>query len=566
MGNCAPFFSRAIPQRVAPNTPGNPTENNQAKSILHCRLWLFAAVLFAAGFLYHPTAGWNPNSRLDLIFAIVDRGTFTIDDYHDTEPYATGDKAAFEGHFYSDKIIGVSLLGLPAYWMMRTLNGGAVDYHPAHYVIKAFAVSLPAAISTLLFLSLLIRTGTPPRRAVIITAVSFFGTMWFGYGTVFYPYIPGLACALGAFYLVLYPPANRLTAANCFAIGLLLGYSLLCDLIFSLLVLGLGVIWLMRLLDQVGVFGCRAFAEMTGDRSRLKHLVLFSASFWIGVLIPLSIFAAYTWSIFGEIAMPYRYEVDAMFRTEMSRGLMGATWPKPTALGFITFHPYRGIFFWSPVMLFGLAGCVIGTRQYGKRRILGWLGLWAGIAYLLFNAGYYQWWGGWGMGPRFLIPMIPFVLLGLGELARSGKLSAFANNAGAGPWAFRGAIAAGVLSVLLCAPLSMTDPQVPQGNQTEALLDAKLGDSLAIPQWSALRAFYGGDISISPAQRLHGIIASPDRAMNATWIAAYLAVISALLTMAMRSAPVEIPGMHRRDYPFRTVDGTAAPPPPIQQR
>lgn len=104
----------------------------------------------------------------------------------------------------------------------------------------------------------------------MLTGLAVLGSMWYGYSTVFYPYSLGLATALGALYVTFYPPAGRLTPLNCLAVGFLLGYTLLCDLVFALLVLGIGVLWLMRLLDQVGIYGVRAFAEMSGERSKFR--------------------------------------------------------------------------------------------------------------------------------------------------------------------------------------------------------------------------------------------------------------------------------------------------------
>ena len=77
-----------------------------------------AAALILMGSVHSSNTSWNVNARMALVFAIVEHGTFAIDGYdgeHDAFP--TMDKAAYNGHFYSDKAIGVSL---SAYRSMRS--------------------------------------------------------------------------------------------------------------------------------------------------------------------------------------------------------------------------------------------------------------------------------------------------------------------------------------------------------------------------------------------------------------------------------------------------------------
>ncbi len=68
------------------------------------------AVFFTYGYFVGPPA-WNQNSRFALTRALVESGSTAIDPYHHT----TGDKSWREGHFFSDKAPGASLLALPAY-------------------------------------------------------------------------------------------------------------------------------------------------------------------------------------------------------------------------------------------------------------------------------------------------------------------------------------------------------------------------------------------------------------------------------------------------------------------
>src|SRR5262245_7054529 len=73
-------------------------------------LWTLGALLFASYAYFYQAGGWNQNSRFALVRAILERHTLQIDAYQ----LHTGDRAVFEGHYYSDKAPGQSLMALPA--------------------------------------------------------------------------------------------------------------------------------------------------------------------------------------------------------------------------------------------------------------------------------------------------------------------------------------------------------------------------------------------------------------------------------------------------------------------
>src|SRR5690606_38159809 len=110
-----------------------------------------------------------------------------------------------------------------------------------------------------------------------------------------------------ALYLIMFPPKFRLTYRVSLVIGLLLGFAMLCDLIFGLIVAAVAVVYLLRLVDQTGVMGMRAFAEMRGPRTPVRGGALLLATAAVGGAIPLLLFMIYCYSIFGEFTIPYKY-------------------------------------------------------------------------------------------------------------------------------------------------------------------------------------------------------------------------------------------------------------------
>src|SRR5947209_9495675 len=73
------------------------------------RVFFLAFIVFA--YFMPQWADWNIDSRLDLVHALVDGHTVSIDKYH----FNTWDKAFYKGHFYSDKAPGTALLGAVVY-------------------------------------------------------------------------------------------------------------------------------------------------------------------------------------------------------------------------------------------------------------------------------------------------------------------------------------------------------------------------------------------------------------------------------------------------------------------
>ena len=70
-----------------------------------------ALLVFGVYSYFYQAGGWNQNSRFDLTRAIVEQGTLSIDAYEGN----TGDKAQREGHWFTDKAPGLSVLAVPAY-------------------------------------------------------------------------------------------------------------------------------------------------------------------------------------------------------------------------------------------------------------------------------------------------------------------------------------------------------------------------------------------------------------------------------------------------------------------
>jgi hypothetical protein len=132
---------------------------------------------------------------------------------------------------------------------------------------------------------------------------------------------------------------------------------------------------------------------------------------------PLLVLLAYQQAAFGSPWRPgYALVSRPDFAEGMSHGLMGVQAPRLGVLGALLLGRARGLLYLSPVLLLGFVGLGIRLREVWRAPAARAETL-AAIAivlyFLLMNAGYYMWYGGSALGPRHLIPALPFLCLGI---------------------------------------------------------------------------------------------------------------------------------------------------------
>lgn len=388
----------------------------------------FAALLLLTfAWFHHAVPGWNVNTRWALTNALVDRGTIRIDDYAKTEEFGTGDLAVKDGHLYCDKPPGTSLLGVPALAAARGLErltaaAGARPWLPGgrRWFVTVFSVGLTAAACGVLLARLLTLHGTRPAGALALAALTMMATPLFYYGTLFMAYAPAACFAMLAVWLwerwrieTIEPSDNAsagpgdAAAPPWFACGLALGVAMCCELVTA---------WVALAFAAHAAFTARAAGRLSPAGP---------VRFGAGAALGLAPFAAYCVAAFGALTVPYQYEQDELFRANMARGLMGATWPRLDVLVLLTVHPYRGLFVHAPWLAAGMVGWVVAWRdaghptrpaRFGRAEVVFGAAVFAGI--LTYNSAYFMWWGGWSFAPRLLIPAIPFLALGAGAAWR----------------------------------------------------------------------------------------------------------------------------------------------------
>jgi hypothetical protein len=366
-------------------------------------LLIFAVIFFSYAYFYEG-AGWNQNSRLDLVRAIVEQGTLRIDDFHEN----TGDKAFANGHYYSDKAPGLALLAVPAAWAVEAvLRVAGVD--PASprglvdlaYSVTIFAVALPMAAACACLFWIALQLGSSVSAAAFAALAMGLATPIWAYSTLFWGHALAGACLVFGFACALRLRGDVRSAGDVFwglALGFCAGWATVTEYPSapaSAMVAGL------------------ALALVWKDGWRRRWRVVLGIG--VGALPCLVTLMVYQHAAFGSIFHPsYAYYPSGAFPW-MARGYLGLTYPRIDVALKLLFSCRRGLLFTGPVVL----AAPFGLRLLWKQRATHAAAVAAAsIAtyYFLFHASFSAWPGGWSYGPRYMGAGLPLLCLGLARV------------------------------------------------------------------------------------------------------------------------------------------------------
>jgi hypothetical protein len=384
-------------------TEGRKCYNESGGALGYSKRAFLVFVLLAIMYGYYyqePQA--NGNSRLDLTFAIVQQRRLTIDSFYDAEGTRTIDQAVVNGHHYSDKAIGTSILGVifyaPLYLLMK-LTGHQLSLLHIKYILTVLVISIPSAFAGSLVYVLCEEISGSRVRAYLATLAVALGTMALPFSAIYFGHMLAAALLFIAFFLIFnlkITPDLRHKPAYLFLIGFMLGAAFLTEYTTAVIIFALGLYYCYLLRDKL---------SWRWIRSTILPPVL-------GAAIPIAILMIYNTLAFGNPFTIGYERLGNQYQAGMSQGFMGITWPRPEVLFYLTFHPADGLFWQSPVLLMAIVGFFFLWRDK-RYRLEGIIVLIAFFSLLLVNSGYFMWWGGYSFGPRHLIPMLFFLAIPL---------------------------------------------------------------------------------------------------------------------------------------------------------
>ena len=353
---------------------------------------LLVLCLISYAFVIPRGAQHNPDSRLALTYALVDRASVAIDEY----AAGTADRAVRDRRTYSDKAPGVSLWLAPLYAVLRLLPlpDAALpvgERFITRYLLTYLGIGIPhAAFAVWLFHRLRNREAALwPRLAVLLGYA--LGSPAYAFSVHAFGHVPAAIC------LYVGGVAARGAGPRAALGGALLAGAVAFEYPAALpaaALAGLSIVW-------------------APQRRRSLALRLVAGALPVTLLV-----CVYHTLAFGA---PWRtgYQfVDPAgpFAAAHSVGLFGVQAPDPKVAIELLFGARRGLFVVAPWLVLVVPGALLAWR--GARRDVV-CALVVTLPLLAVNAGYVVWDGGASWGPRHLVATLPFLaVLSLRAIAR----------------------------------------------------------------------------------------------------------------------------------------------------
>ena len=324
------------------------------------------------------------------------------------------------GLTYSPYGWGQSLAALPLYALSRLGDGlwvGVGDDLMAR-MLAQFLNAFFLAATTALLVRFGRSLGFGPRVALLVGFAFAFGTMVWPYVKTFYSEPATAFCLLAVVYCVF-----QLDRTDdhwwAFGAGLALGAGLVFRITSAIAGPAVAV--------YLGVILWRRWRDTR--RWDITAIGLIG----LGCLPGAAIVLAYNQLRFGQLVALGYTGAQIGWTTPVIDGLYG-----------LLFSPGKGLFVYNPVLLLAVGGMLLLWVRYRDLALL--IGM-LGVSYVLFHAPYTFWTGGWNWGPRFLIPIVPLLMLPVGLLLQElrGKVA----------WLIAGGLI--VLSVAIQVPAVLVD-------------------------------------------------------------------------------------------------------------
>lgn len=350
----------------------------------------------------------NEFSRWAVAASVVERGTFEISWLSPLLGPGFEDVSARGGRLYANKAPGLAAVAVPGYLAARPAAGPPAreGMRLSLTAMRLVGSTLPALLLGLVFARTAERFGGDPSRVAVSLFALLFATPLFAYGLLLFSHTLAAAGLFGA-WAALFIPAGPKSAARGEALaGALLGLAVVSEPPVAL--------------PAALLAACAAWRR---GAARPVRIILGAAPFVAGLL-------AYNAACFGgPFEFSSGHEADPGFRALAASGVFGVALPSPARLLRLLADPSKGLFLLAPALLLGLRALPVTARVLGRAASVA-LGL-APISLLLLYAGYPNWHGGFTVGPRYLVPVLPFLVFPL-VFRGGGRLEAVLLGASAG--------------------------------------------------------------------------------------------------------------------------------------
>lgn len=317
-------------------------------------------------------------------------------------------------------------------------------------LVVAFAACLSSAtfsaLTVAFFFLLLMGIGIGAPAGLFAAALLGVGTPIFAYSGWLFSEPISAAIFMGVAWLLFGGGREPISLRKALVAGLILGLATM-----------------VRPTDGLAIPVFAAAVLVREGKAALRSAFVMCVALCAAAAVGVGILLIHNAVLFGS---PFQFGYPAAaegakrlntFETPLWKGLYG-----------FLFSPGKSVFLFAPPVILALAGW---RRLWKMERGAATVAMALPLVYLFFYARYTQWEGGYCVGPRYLVPSIALLCLGLGPMLEAGGA--------------RVKQMAGVLLVLgamvQCVSLatSFMEDQVPRGHYYDANWTYRLGYSLS---------------------------------------------------------------------------------------
>jgi hypothetical protein len=402
----------------------------RADVFLFLLLWLSYAY-------FYQSSQHNEAARFDQIRALLEDGTLAIDRFAYNSADVVVHVKGGEKHIYPAKAPGPTFVGivpfaLSSFALQPFALPAALHWHLVAYLTTTLTVALLSATSGVVMFRLLSAMTGERRSAALAVIAVWLGSISFPFSTLFFSH-QLVAAQLVFVFAILFglrhaaaSTSRTARSAGVLIAGLLAGFSIACEYPATLLVGLLGAYLLLSL-----------WQSQEPLREKLAIVTISVAGLGLGLLV----LVIYNVAVFGRLAYTPYHELGTGGGHQMfalhARGLAGVAWPGlgrfVDVLAEITIRPQRGLMYlgfdgWrvfacSPVLWLSVPGLILLARRFTAEAMLCAAMI---VTYFTFNACYGDsivfWGGGASVGPRHLVPLLPFLAIPLAFAVRRLKM------------------------------------------------------------------------------------------------------------------------------------------------
>jgi hypothetical protein len=330
--------------------------------------------------------------------------------------WVSPDYARIDDKVYSDKAPGVAFISIPFFILGKNIGNILMDFlPPLNSIISPYINYLPdndilAVVSIQIGLCLLAAfgilrlydvsrmMGISEKNGIIASLLTAFTTPYWVYARTMFGHVPAAVFLISSVYHILKYREGK-SKYHLIAAGFFSGFGFVIE--FPSL---FAIPWLTVLI----------ILPISQIKSSWKENI--QSVFIYGAITSLSAFPLffYNFTNFGSIM------ANVLSFSDIWAAVLHLLEPVHEGIVVLLLNDSRGLFYFSPIVLFGFAGLFLAYRRYPVEIMVIFSLI---LSFVIFYGKKYEAHGGAAFGPRYIVPILLLIGLGFGWILDSMKSS-----------------------------------------------------------------------------------------------------------------------------------------------